>query len=309
MKKIIFAYSLSILFVLSSFALAEEKVYTCSRLTKEPVLDGRIEEPAWKNIPEAGDFVILKTESLATKQTSFKIGYNDEAIYIGIKCVEPEMEKIVVKDGHTDFTNLWNENSIEIFIFPKGTDNYYHFVVSSIGSRWNGIGKGDPKIPLLNWQAKSYKGEDFYSIEIRIPFEIFYTVPEKGEKWRINIARNNYTGSREKYTCWPYLKMGFHDLDNFGKIIFPEKVPDEKIRSSAVSYFRGKISASLKILSNFKKELPQRETDFLIINLIEGAPETAKSNELERVGFNSVGKGLKVEKWQNLVSMRTKLYQ
>jgi len=46
-----------------------------------------------------------------------------------------------------DMKGLWNEDSIEIFIFPEGTDNYYQFVVNTIGSSWKGSRTGERRIP------------------------------------------------------------------------------------------------------------------------------------------------------------------
>ena len=141
-KRISFFLVLSIL-ILSSLtcsAAEEKKVYPCYRLTTEPVIDGRIrKDSAWENIPEETGFVSLGLNIPALKQTLFKIGYNAEALYIGIKCEEPEIKKIraKLKDGE----DLWTEDGIEIFIrkdeylyYSKGAEKYYQFVVNAIGS-------------------------------------------------------------------------------------------------------------------------------------------------------------------------------
>ena len=211
------------LFLLSSSALsAVKRVYPCYRLIQEPVLDGKLKnDPAWENIPQMTGFIKFGSNSLASKQTSFRICYTSEAIYIGIECEEPEIEKIKAKSKDED-THIFSEDSIEIFLFPKEADNYYQFVVNAIGSRWNGIGLTNPKIPLGNWQAKVYQGKDYYSVEIKIPFEIFSAIPEKVEKWTGNICRNIYT-CENKYTTWAYVKAGFHEPEHFGEIVFMDK--------------------------------------------------------------------------------------
>lgn len=147
-----------ILLILPSVAFAKEKRnYPCYRMIKEPILDGRLRnDPAWKNIPAATSFVKFGTDFLALtqKQTFFKIGYNPDALYIGIECKEPEIEKIIAK--LKDMGRLWTEDSIEVFIFPKGTDTYYQFIVNAIGSRW------DISRQVRNWEAFTYTGKDFW---------------------------------------------------------------------------------------------------------------------------------------------------
>ena len=242
-----------------TLCLAKEKVYFCHRLVKKPLLDGKVRnDPGWENVSEATGFVKLGTTSLSSKQTSFKIGYSGEGIYIGIECEEPEIEK--VKARQKDMEGLWNEDSIEIFIFPEGTDNYYQFVVNTIGSRWGGAGKSRPLAPLsLDWDAYTCKGKDYWSAEIRIPFEIFEKIPEKDEIWTGNICRNIYT-SGDKHSSWAPLKKGFHEPGNWGKIVFKDALLPEEVarieKNLIKKYLRKKTKKVENLISNWEKEDP-----------------------------------------------------
>ena len=257
MRKFIFLVSVFLLVNLSSYTFANEKrFYLCFPLTKNPVLDGKLrDDPAWKNISVETNFVKINTLSLSSKQTSFKMGYNSEALYIGVECEEPEIEK--VKSELKDMESLWKEDSIEIFIFPKGAKNYNQFVINTIGSRWNRIdGNRMSKKSLANWQAKTYKGKDYYSIEIRIPFEIFHdAIPKKWEEWTGNICRNIFT-SGDKFTSWAYLTDSFHDLVNFGRIIFAGEGTKDKI---TVNFLRKEIAANLELISALEKDFSEAQ--------------------------------------------------
>ena len=225
MRKISFLTVLLLLVGYSSFAFsAEERIYYARHLSKEPILDGKTKnEPAWENIPASTGFINLGKGALASKQTFFKIGYTEEALYIAIECEEPEVKKI--KAELKDMGNLWTEDSIELFIFPEGADNYYQFVVNAIASRYNGKGCGGA-MPLWDWQVKTYQGEDYWSMEVMIPFEIFYILPEKGEEWRINICRNDasFMLFNDRQTSWAQKKSRAHEPDNFGKIVFKDEI-------------------------------------------------------------------------------------
>ena len=157
----------------------------------------------------------MGTSSLTSKQTYFKIGYTPEALYIGVECEEPEVRKIKAKLKNGSI-HICSEDSVELFLFPQGADNYYQFMINAIGSRWNGIGLGHPYFPLWNWQAKTYQGKDYYSVEVEIPFEIFLTIPEKNEEWSGNICRNILT-SGDRHATWAHLYGRFHEPNNFAK--------------------------------------------------------------------------------------------
>lgn len=197
---------------------AGEKIYPVFALSREPVLDGRIvDDPAWKDIPQAIGFWRFQSEDYALKQTSFGMGYlPGKALYLAFICREPEMGKI--KAELRDMGNLWAEDSIEIFLFPEGADTYFQFIVNAIGSRWNGMGMGIP-FPLGDWEAKSYKGKDFYSLEIKIPFTVLGREPKAGERWTGNLCRNIWTSPIEdKWTRWG--RGAFHCPGTFVTIVF-----------------------------------------------------------------------------------------
>lgn len=251
MSKSILFYTLSILFFLVSFAYAEKRdnpFCICYQLTKEPVLDGKLDDTVWRNIPTETGFVKLGSKSFTSKQTYFRIGYSSEALYIGVECKDPEVEKIKAK--RKDMENVWAEDSVEVFMFPEEADKYYQFAVNAIGSRWS-------KEPL-DWQAKTYKGKDYYSMEIRIPFEVFRrTVPILGEVWRGNICRNILT-SGDRNTTWAHLDINFKEPDSFGEIIFATENGIIKIivtNLESVSEYKKEISKEAKRYPSLKNQI------------------------------------------------------
>jgi len=221
--------------------ISAELLYPCYKITEEPIIDGKIEDNVWSSIPAATDFYISRTDVYASKQTYFKAGWNKEGIYIAVKCEEPDVEKILAKQP--DEGNLFEEDSIELFFFPKESDKYFQFVVNAIGSKWNSISS----IQLSDWQAKVFVDGNYWSLEVKIPFEILGRVPENGEKWAVNIARNILTCPEERYTCWPPLKSGFHDISNFGSFIFVETKLDYQ------NYLKNKINEIVKYYPEYNE--------------------------------------------------------
>ena len=264
MKQTMFV-SLILLVVFVSRSFGEDKrIYFCDRLIRTPVLDGKIaNDPAWEGIQAATEFVELGSDTSASKQTSFKIGYTPEALFIGIECEEPELTgiKAVAKDGDI---RICVDDSVELFIIPGGAQNYYQFMINAIGSRWSyefvAVFAAGPEIPLANWQAKTCVGGKHWSVEIKIPWEVFLAIPEREEKWRVNVCRNTCT-AKERHTTWAHLKGNFHQPTDFGGIVFRGTIlPDEgrETKTRIINSLRKKITRSLEELSEFRKEVSER---------------------------------------------------
>jgi hypothetical protein len=249
-----------ILLLVSSIALAEVKTYSCYRLTKEPILDGKVkDDPVWDNVVAETKFVRLGTMLPTPKPTSFRMGYTPDALYLGIECQEPDMQKLqaALKDGE----NLWTEDSIELFLLPKDFTEYYHFVVNTSGARFMAKNM-NPDSLFQNWQVNVHKGEDYYSMEIRIPFEIFECLPEKNKVWRANICRN-IIPSENLNTCWANLTGGYHDLQNFAEIIFKDEIlANEGIETKVkiISSLKKETLANLKLAGVFTEFDPQKRS-------------------------------------------------
>lgn len=200
----------------------KKKEYICYFINEAPVLDGKIEEPIWDNLPVATGFFILGNGYAKEKQTYFFAGWRKDAIYIGVKSLEdsPEKIKAQLKDGDP----LWEEDGVEFFFLPEGAHTYLQFIVNAIGSRWNGRGLPNRTFPVWDWEVRTYIGKDFWSLEAKVPFTILGRSPKDGERWLINVARNICTDpTSERYTCWPNLKSSFHEVENFDILIFKEK--------------------------------------------------------------------------------------
>lgn len=242
----------------------EKVVYPCYRLVEEPVLDGNVkDDPAWKSVPEATGFVQLGNNSIALRHTCFRMGYTPEAVYFGIECDDPDVGKIKAQAGDGD-VRICTEDSVEIFLFPKGAKSYHQFMINTIGSRWNGIGMGGPKMPLGNWQAKVHKGNVFFSIEIKIPFAILGQIPKDKEIWQGNIGRN-IRSHRLCRDTWAPLISSFHESENFREIVFKDrnlspaevKKEEKKLNYTAENIFKKDIIKRMKLFSAWGKDFPE----------------------------------------------------
>ncbi|MFA6716971.1 MAG: sugar-binding protein [Victivallaceae bacterium] len=234
---------------------AEKKCYPCYMISSPVKIDGQLDESAWRSLPETAGFHILHRQKYAEfKQTFFKAGWNRKNLYLGVKCIEPDISQVKVskKDGDS---RICLEDSIELFLFPKTLQKYFQFMVNIQGKRWNGIGAGSKVYPLWNWKAACFRGKGFWSLEVEIPFSVLVRTPADKEKWDFNVTRNTTVSGigSNRYTTWARLKSGgFHDYKNFALIQFinrPLTMENSlKIEESLSPDFNSQTKAEIKKL-------------------------------------------------------------
>ena len=210
---------LALLLVLLALpALAAPPTYPCYRPTVAPVIDGDVAgDPGWQSIPSATGFSVLGNGYAVAKQTAARLCWTDAGLYIGVVCEEPDAR--LLKPQAFDGGDTWAEDSLEIFIQPKGSGDAFQFGVTPSGAK--GGFEGHPDITKV--KAAGQIGADSYSVEMFIPWAVVSaTLPGAGDKWRGDVCRNIFTtkSGGDKFTCWAPLQSRFLEPDNFATIAF-----------------------------------------------------------------------------------------
>lgn len=285
-----------LLFLVFSMAVpvigAERKSYSCYLLSGQILLDGKLEDTVWENIPSATGFYIPNNDYAITRQTEVKMGYNQEAIFIGIKCEEPEVKNIsgFFKDGE----NLWMEDSVEIFFMPPDASDCFQFIINTSGARWDGIYKSGvlEQISPGDWKAAVFKGEDYYSMEIMLPFKIFKKFPAKGSMGKIDFCRNTYVGESlpgDKHTSWVPLQSQFYEPQNFGQVIFKGKTGDlkeiQKSEEETNKYFKDFLMKEIKKIRDL---MPVKINEIVTLSKSNKDPSLQKEITLLRKNWEEM---------------------
>ena len=185
-----------------AFSAAESEVRAVR--AKSPVyLDGKLNEAAWKAAPEFDAFVHTETKKPAPVRNTVKVLFDDKAIYLGIRCEEPNVGEMKLQSQPRD-GGLYQQDCVEIMLDPAHTQEvYWHFMVGAqntlydayrdqgvgfVEEAWNGA-----------WAARSYIGKDFWSCEIKIPFFNFARQLPLAGDWGINVIRDRRTAQRANY--------------------------------------------------------------------------------------------------------------
>ena len=187
-------------------------------------IDGKLDEPDWQKALVSTPFTYLKTNapSHTPAPTEAHLLADNNAVYIGIRCAEPEMAKLVdaplPRDG-----SLWNQDCVELFLSPTGQQtSFYHFMLGANGVQFddykveNGTLEGPPYNAI--WQSAVYKGTDFWSAEIRIPLSAFSFTDSAqfSSTWLVNIARERKPVP--ELTSWAPVDTSFSEPQKYFQV-------------------------------------------------------------------------------------------
>ena len=169
----------SISFTLSNCATTTKLTYTEQDTQEvEVLLDGKLEEPFWQEVNESSGFwQFFPTDSiLARHTTTIKMVYDEQNLYVGIKAYAPNND-FVVSSLKRDFRGTTTDNVSVLFDTFKDGINAFNFGASPYGvQRESLISEGGSTRNAFNptwdvkWLAESSIGDDFYMIEMLIPF-------------------------------------------------------------------------------------------------------------------------------------------
>jgi len=166
----------------------------------------------------------------STVQTKINAALNRDALTVRFDCEEPLMNEIAEKARKHDDPNMWEDNSVEIFLAPEGSGKkYYQLIVNSLGNIFDAsytvIGKDS--IQDLKWEsgatARVQKKAKGFTVDVTIPRKNLE--PVRGSGFPVNFGRSRVlrSGGHHVLYCWsPYI-TNFHDIENFGWM-----VPDDR---------------------------------------------------------------------------------
>lgn len=223
MKKYIFAIFVLLAAVTDIFA----KTVDFPQLPSAPVIDGKGDEPAWKNQPWHGGFSKKGVKPAA--ETYFKTGVYNGRLYFLVKAEEPFISTL--KKTYTKRDDLvYFDDGIEIMIDAENQrQNHTQIIVNTLGAIYDSYYSQGGMVdnPLWNFndaQTAVFIGKDCYQIEISLPMAELGFVKGDG-KIRFNVVRNRRSKKRETSTF--SLAMGsFQVPDTFadGLVHEPELI-------------------------------------------------------------------------------------
>ena len=170
-------------------------------------IDGVLDEAVYETLVPASDFVQLEPypDVPATEKTDVWVVFDDENVYVAIRCWETEPERLVANDMRRDNPQNYTSNDSIGFAFDTFDDrrNGVIFTVNPVAGRNDGQFTDERQYnPDWNpvWDTAAGRFEGGWAVEVAIPFRSLRYGPGRSQVWGFNVSRSNRTKSE-----WSFL--------------------------------------------------------------------------------------------------------
>lgn len=102
--------------------------YTAQRVQKAPVIDGKLDDPAWQHAERSSRFVDLIHGTDTYLDTRAAVLWDDDYLYVAYWLEEPNVTATLTERD----APIYQDNDAELFI--AGADGYYEFEINSFGT-------------------------------------------------------------------------------------------------------------------------------------------------------------------------------
>ncbi|MCK5702232.1 MAG: carbohydrate binding family 9 domain-containing protein, partial [Cyclobacteriaceae bacterium] len=204
------------------FGQIERKELIANRVDEAPKIDGQLDDEVWQNANIATDFYqyLPFNDRGASFPTKVYLVYDDDAIYIGARLLDPNPDSILTELGVRDANNELNADqfSIDISPFNDGV-NGFTFKVSASGvqtdinrANKDRRGNGDLNWDAV-WKSKVSINSDGWTVEIEIPYAALRFPKRDIQEWGINFWRD--IRRLDEYSSWNFADREVRDQMNY----------------------------------------------------------------------------------------------
>jgi hypothetical protein len=187
------------------------KGYVCHRAETPIVIDGKLDDEAWRRAPWTNYFVDIEGDRKPRPRfkTRAKMLWDETYFYIAAEMEEPHVWATLTEHDSV----IFHDNDFEVFIDPDGDNHqYYEFEINALNTGWDlrlpkpyrdgGPALNEWEIPglktrvhvagTLNDPSDRDKG---WSVEIAFPWKVLGEFagcsipPREGDQWRVNFSR------------------------------------------------------------------------------------------------------------------------
>jgi hypothetical protein len=187
------------------------KGYVCYRAESLIRIDGRLDDPAWKNARWTDAFVDIEGDAKPRPRwrTRVKMLWDDGHLYVGAELEEPHVWATLTEHDSV----IFQDNDFEMFIDPDSDNHdYYEIEINALNTEW------DLRLPkpyrdggpaLNEWEIPGLKTavhvdgtlndprdrDRGWSVEMAIPWKVLGEYarcpapPRDGDQWRVNFSR------------------------------------------------------------------------------------------------------------------------
>jgi Domain of unknown function (DUF5916)/Carbohydrate family 9 binding domain-like len=166
-----------------------------------PVIDGRVDDDAWKTAAVASDFYVSIQDQWPTDRTEALVTADETHLYIAFLCFDSQPDAIIALDTRRD-ANLNEDDQVAVELDPfMSYREISSYTVSARGTVSDEIagGRASQLAWKGEWQGAAVRTSYGWSAEMAIPFAILNR-PEDTTTFGINFLR--YQNRTREWSQW-----------------------------------------------------------------------------------------------------------
>ena len=212
--------------------------YRCLRAATAPMIDGRLDDPAWTAVPWTDPFVDIEGQAAPRFTTRTKLTWDHHALYIAAELADPHVWATLTDRDAV----IFEDNDFEVFLDPDGDHHLYgELEINALGTVWDLLlvrpyRDGGPA--LDGWDIAGLETavhvdgtlddpsntDGGWTVEIAIPWAALVELahdracpPHPGDTWRLNFSRVQWEHRIESgaYVKTPVDGRGWKGEDNW----------------------------------------------------------------------------------------------
>jgi Domain of unknown function (DUF5916)/Carbohydrate family 9 binding domain-like len=190
------------------------------RTPSPPVLDGRLDDRVWQRASRADGFTQKFPDEAAppSEATSFRVLYDDDAIYIAVDC---EQRLTPVRAVLTRRDREVEADRVSIHIGGRqGEASAFSFGVNAAGVLSDALQFDDNRVAPEwdeNWEAATSQHPGGWSAELRIPLRVLRFEGAATQDWAFNVRR--VISLRQEIDEWAFIpRTEAGEVSRYGRV-------------------------------------------------------------------------------------------
>lgn len=184
-------------------------------------IDGKLTDSLWKKVKWTGDFIQREPYENQTpsERTSFALIFDDQNLYIGVKCYHDADQLIAKRMSRRDIIDGdWVEIQIDSY---NDKQSCFVFTVSAAGVKSDRTISLDGEVEDLNWnpvwQSKTDMTANLWTVEMSIPLSQLRFGNQSHQTWGLQFLRRIFY--REEIDVWQRISLDASGwISNFGQL-------------------------------------------------------------------------------------------
>jgi hypothetical protein len=188
-----------------------------------PTIDGHLDDACWGEAVPTSDFRNFRADlEPATQQTIVRVCYDRHTLYVGIDCLEDDVESISAAIAQRDAAEIPEEDDCVAIALDTFRDRRtsYAFLVSALGTKRDVHSSECGRSRDAGWDAVWDVGvavlSDRWTVEMAIPFSALRWADVDVMEWGVDVVRVEMP--HREYSLWSGTQGEFMDPTGFGTL-------------------------------------------------------------------------------------------